>query len=658
MKQMRKLQRSKGICIILINIRGNYHMNETTDTAKFKLLKRLISLIKRHKIVLILALPFLALDFATRSIGYKTTFFHMYSIRPILFTLSFIMLFLAFILCLKSIIGKIIYWVLFGLFFALYLTHGIYFSMTNFFFNFSLLELAGEGSSYIWETIVHANPIVYILAVLMLGLAIFSFRFIPKREKSDIKHLTIVMLVFIVVYALLPLTLGTANTTLKWNSFNRPRNVYNDFSDSNKCMKMCGLYQYSVRNMYVAFLRPEEKISNEDKQFLTDIYSSEDTRTPNEYTGIFKGKNVIFLQLEGMDKWLFNEKDTPNLYGLLDHAINFDNHYSMYTGGGSTFNSEFSVNTGFTTPVSYNRNVYSFNVNTFNNSLARIFKKNNYNVNAFHMNTSDFYSRGINYKSWGYDNYYGLLDIQSYDNHNYEFDRELINNKTFYNKMFQQEGNFLNYIITYSPHTPFSSEMGVAYLLLKEKYGKGNIPELSEEECARVQIHETDNMAGLLIQALKDNGLYDNTVIVAYADHYLYTLNDKSILDKYKNTENNLINNTPFFIWSSDLDKTEFTAATAQLNILPTVLNLFGMDYNSNNYIGKDALSPDYDPCVFFSDYSWYDGNVYVEDNKITNNGVMDDQLLQEKSQKIHDMIRKNDLTLKYDFLKNGLPTK
>ena len=82
----------------------------------------------------------------------------------------------------------------------------------------------------------------------------------------------------------------------------------------------------------------------------------------------------------------------------------------------------------------------------------------------------------------------------------------------------------------------------------------------------------------MLIQALKDNNLYDNTVIVAYADHYLYTINDKSVLDKYKTTSNNLINNTPFFIWSSDIKPQNINKTTMQMNILPTVLNLFGID--------------------------------------------------------------------------------
>ena len=153
---------------------------------------------------------------------------------------------------------------------------------------------------------------------------------------------------------------------------------------------------------------------------------------------------------------------------------------------------------------------------------------------------------------------------------------------------------------------------------------------------------ETDNMVGLLIQALKDNGLYDNTVIVAYADHYLYTLDDKSILDKYKETSNNLINHTPFFIWSSDLGQlTSISKVNMQMDILPTVLNLFGIDYNSNNYIGHDILSNDFKGYAFFSDYSWYDGKVYVENQQITNGKKMSKNKLDSMNNLISDVIKR-----------------
>lgn len=550
--------------------------------------------------------------------------------------------------------SKIAYWIFFIISFVLFLTNCIYYSMTSLVFGFNLLELRDEGSSYILDTILNTNPLIYVFAIALIVIGIITGKKLPVNDKYKPKRFLKVFVFFLVLHTLTPFLLGHANNNLKWNNFKNARNIYNNFSDCNKSLKISGLYEYSVRNFYFTFLKPEEEISDEDQKFLDSIYKAEDTKEENAYTGKFKGKNLIFLQLEGMDTWMLTKKTTPNLYNLRKHSIDFSNHYSIYTGGGSTFNSEFAVNTGFTTPISYIENVYSFSKNTFPYTMARLFKEQNYSVNAFHMNKGEFYSRDINYKSWGYDNYYGLQDIQKYNDERYVLDRELILNKTFYNKIFKQQGNFVNYIITYSPHTPFTTEKEVGKILAKEKYGKGNVPKLSEEDCAKMAASETDNMVGLLIQALKDNGLYDNTVIVAYADHYLYTLDDKSILDKYKETSNNLINHTPFFIWSSDLGQlTSISKVNMQMDILPTVLNLFGIDYNSNNYIGHDILSNDFKGYAFFSDYSWYDGKVYVENQQITNGKKMSTNKLDSMNNLISNVIKKNDLTLKYDYFKS-----
>lgn len=550
--------------------------------------------------------------------------------------------------------SKIAYWIFFIISFVLFLTNCIYYSMTSLVFGFNLLELRDEGSSYILDTILNTNPLIYVFAIALIVIGIITGKKLPVNDKYKPKRFLKVFVFFLVLHTLTPFLLGHANNNLKWNNFKNARNIYNNFSDCNKSLKISGLYEYSVRNFYFTFLKPEEEISDEDQKFLDSIYKAEDTKEENAYTGKFKGKNLIFLQLEGMDTWMLTKKTTPNLYNLRKHSIDFSNHYSIYTGGGSTFNSEFAVNTGFTTPISYIENVYSFSKNTFPYTMARLFKEQNYSVNAFHMNKGEFYSRDINYKSWGYDNYYGLQDIQKYNDERYVLDRELILNKTFYNKIFKQKGNFVNYIITYSPHTPFTTEKEVGKILAEEKYGKGNVPKLSEEDCAKMAASETDNMVGLLIQALKDNGLYDNTVIVAYADHYLYTLDDKSILDKYKETSNNLINHTPFFIWSSDLGQlTSISKVNMQMDILPTVLNLFGIDYNSNNYIGHDILSNDFKGYAFFSDYSWYDGKVYVENQQITNGKKMSKDKLDTMNNLISNVIKKNDLTLKYDYFKS-----
>ncbi len=148
---------------------------------------------------------------------------------------------------------------------------------------------------------------------------------------------------------------------------------------------------------------------------------------------------------------------------------------------------------------------------------------------------------------------------------------------------------------------------------------------------------------------LKEKELLNNTAIVIFTDHYLYTLNDQTILDRYKDTSNNLINNTPWFIYSNAIGKGKLNKVTSQLNILPTLLNLYGFEYNVNNYIAKDALDPKYEPLVFFNDYSWYDGNVYVENGSVTNNKKINLNILDEKNEYVNYFAKKNDLTLKYN---------
>lgn len=604
-------------------------------------------------------LPFFAIDIFIRIIGIHINYYRPQMIIPnILFTICWISVLTSVILCVPSIVGKFIYWVLFGIFFILFIANGIYYSLTGFFFGFNLLLMADEGAEYVWDAVLGAPPLIYVYTFIIMALAVFAFVHIPKKTTVSIKKLLICCILFIAIRAAAPLLLGSANSSLEWDSWRNPRNVYNDFNDSNKCMKICGIYEYSFRDFYVTFLKsalssgsgaPDE----EEALFLENAYSDDSPADKNDYTGIFSGKNVIFLQLEGMDSWLLNENDTPVLYDMMENSINFTNHYSYYNGGGSTFNSEFAVNTGFITPVSYTKNAYSFHKNAFSYSLANLFKQLNYRTDAFHMNTGEYYQRSLNYTSWGYDNYFSLMDLGDYDDLSYELDRELILNETFNNEMFNGSEPFLYTIISFTPHTPFTTDKGVGRLLAEYKYGSENIPDLSEEECARLMVSETDYMVELLLDALEANGLLDNTVIVVYADHYLYTLNDKNVLVQYKNTENNLINNTPFFIWSSDIESETITKVNSQLDILPTVLNMFGIDYSPSYYIGRDIFDPDYSGYVFFDDYSWYDGNAYVENGIITNGASMSNNALQDMNDLINSLIRKNDLTLKYNYFKD-----
>ena len=618
--------------------------------------------IKKYGYIFLIFLPLLLMDIIIRSFGNGTNLYKVWNIIPNLFTITWACLFIGISLSLKSKIGKWVYLSVNILFLIMFLTNGIYYSMTHNFFDFILLESTSEGAPYMMDCIKNCNVWIYIWFVIIIFTIYIGFKKIPKKDNFNYKNVIIVVLVFLLIHLLLPNLYGSANSSLEWNTWQNPRNIYKNFNDANKSMSITGLYEYTIRNFYITFLQTEEEETSEDYEFLMEAFSVNNNEV-NKYTGIFKNKNLIFVQLEGIDDWLLTEKDMPTLYGMLNNSFVFQNHYSYYNGGGSTFNSEFAVNTGFITPLSYTQNAYSFNKNSFPYSMANMFKNQDYDVNAFHMNSGEYYSRQTNYTNWGYDKYYGLLDINDYKDKSYTLDRELINDITFQEKMFPKDSKFVDYIITYSNHLPFTNTKGVCKLLydmemdLDDTVDMGEessstFVQLTEEECIRKQAHETDYMMELLLKKLTELNLID--VIVVFTDHYLYTVEDKTILDKYKNTSNNLINKTPFFIWQNNMKRTNIKEVTSQLNILPTTLNLFGINYNPNYYIGSDALSSNYKGIVFFSDYSWYDGNIYVDNGVIANNKSSSQEYLDEKNYYIHYLTKKNDLALKYNVFKKS----
>lgn len=620
--------------------------------------------IKKYGYIFLIFLPLLLMDIIIRSFGNGTNLYKVWNIIPNLFTITWACLFIGISLSLKSKIGKSVYLGVNILFLIMFLTNGIYYSTTHNFFDFILLESTSEGAPYMMDCIKNCNVWIYIWFVIIIFTIYIGFKKIPKKDNFNYKNVIIVVLVFLLIHLLLPNLYGSANSSLEWNTWQNPRNIYKNFNDANKSMSITGLYEYTIRNFYITFLQTEEEETSEDYEFLMEAFSVNNNEV-NKYTGIFKNKNLIFVQLEGIDDWLLTEKDMPTLYGMLNNSFVFQNHYSYYNGGGSTFNSEFAVNTGFITPLSYTQNAYSFNKNSFPYSMANMFKNQDYDVNAFHMNSGEYYSRQTNYTNWGYDKYYGLLDINDYKDKSYTLDRELINDITFQEKMFPKDSKFVDYIITYSNHLPFTNTKGVCKLLydmemdLNDTVDMGEesssmFVQLTEEECIRKQAHETDYMMELLLKKLTELNLIDDTVIVVFTDHYLYTVEDKTILDKYKNTSNNLINKTPFFIWQNNMKRTNIKEVTSQLNILPTTLNLFGINYNPNYYIGSDALSSNYKGIVFFSDYSWYDGNIYVDNGVIANNKSSSQEYLDEKNYYIHYLTKKNDLALKYNVFKKS----
>ena len=621
-------------------------------------MKKLKQWISKYYRTGLLILPFLLMECYLRIDLHSVRYFRGEMVFPsIAFSVFWVAVFIVAALALPRAAGRALYTVLATATLVFFTANAISFNYTGYCFSFTLMRMADEGKGYLADIILSMGWLLFTVILLVIAAIVCAVIWFPKKRISG-KRVAVSAFAFLVLHALLPLCYGPAGDALHWDAWRNPRNIYQAYNDKNKSLKVSGLVEYTLRDFYITFLKPEEKGTEEEKAFLREAFSDRTAAGTNAYTGICKGKNVIFLQLEGIDDWLVTEEVMPHLCGMMKESLNFTDHYAFYNGGGSTFNSEFAVNTGFITPVSYSRNAYTFNANSFPDSMPRLFAQLGYSVKAFHMNTEAFYSRGINYKSWGYDSYLSLRDSGRYDDREGSLmrllDRTLLTDETFRAELFSKEQPTVSYVITYTPHTPFDTvgnEVG-AYLV-KERYGEAKA--LSEEESVKLMASETDRMIGMLLDGLSENGLYDSTVIVVYADHYLYTMEDKSVLARHKaHAEDNRINHTPFFIWGTGSAPAEIPAVNSQIDILPTVLNLFGISYVPSNYIGADILDPSYRGIVFFPDASFYDGRVYVENGVIRDGGGVSEEELTELKKTVNDRIRKNDLTLRLDWFKNG----
>ena len=276
--------------------------------------------------IIYMALPFFILDLSTRIFAKPIDSFGFYQPVPNLFTIIWVFLFISLALSFKNKYNKIIYIIFLILSFIIFCVNNVYYGLTNNFFDFSLLEMASEGSSYIIDAIKSTNLWVYVVSIIFIYTGINGYKNIPVCNKNNYKFLIRSILIFLVAHIFIPFLLGPSNSDLSWNTWRNFKNIYINFNDNNKSMAVAGLYEYTVRNFYITFLKEEEVRDDSELEFLEDVFLSEEEHN-NEYTGIFTGKNVIFLQLEGIDDWLVTEEGMPNLYKLMNEGINFTNHY-------------------------------------------------------------------------------------------------------------------------------------------------------------------------------------------------------------------------------------------------------------------------------------------------------------------------------------------
>ncbi len=497
-------------------------------------------------------------------------------------------------------------------------------SFLDSFFSFSMFGIADQVTSFMGEVF---KAIFYNLYGIILFFIPFIL-FIVFRKKFDFNILKKEKNYLLVYLILIPLSICSYRLYLntKKNETLSVYDLYYNINNPNLAIQKLGVLSSAYLDIKRSIFGFEEKIKNikevpiEEKtteivyddnkiEFVLDdntpevIRSYIENTTPskkNEYTGFFEGKNLIFVVAESYSEIAVSPELTPTLYKLTHSGFVFKNFYVPYYL--STIGGEFQALTGLY-PDSSILSTWRSGNTSFPYGLATIFKNKGYNTYAYHNNSGYFQDRNKYLKSLGFDNFkacYIGLDI------NCEIwpqsDVEMID-KTYTDYIDNKEP-FLAYYMTVSGH--FEYTFNANMMAVKNKDLVKDLP-YSEKPRAYIACNiELDRALESLINKLEEKGKLDDTVIVLLADHYPYSLSLTEIneISSYERDSLFEINHNSLILWNSKMKTKEIEKYGMSMDVIPTVYNLFGIDYDSRLFAGTDLLS-DKDGLVILGNRSW-----------------------------------------------------
>lgn len=320
----------------------------------------------------------------------------------------------------------------------------------------------------------------------------------------------------------------------------------------------------------------------------------------NAYTGMFEGKNLILITAEGFSRWAVDKELTPTLYKLANSGFVFENFYNPLWWV-STLDGEYVACTSLI-PTPGVWSLYRSGSNNMYFCLGNQFRRQNYSTRAYHNHTWNYYSRDVSHPNMGYD-YKGLGHGLEVKRTWPESDLEMMEVTV---PEYVGDAPFHTYYMTVSGHMNYTF-MGNS-MAFKHK---DEVAHLDMGENARAYLAcqmELDRALESLLRQLDEAGQLENTVIALSADHYPYGLEQSALTELNGGQEVDMrfdVYHSTFILWSGDMkEPVVVDKPCSSLDILPTLSNLFGLEYDSRLLMGRDILS-DAPALVVLSDHSF-----------------------------------------------------
>lgn len=358
---------------------------------------------------------------------------------------------------------------------------------------------------------------------------------------------------------------------------------------------------------------------------------------PNDqYFGLAKGRNVIYIHLESTQQFLIDyklkdenggEHEVMPFINSLYHSnstFSFSNFFHQVKAGKTSDsetlfeNSLFGLNQGALFTQLGGKNTFEAAPNILKQTQG-------YTSAVFHGNSGTFWNRNETYKHLGYDYFFDASYYNVTEDNSFQYG---LNDKPF----FQQSVKYLEHLqqpfytkfIAVSNHYPYSQLSGdeTGFPLAQTKDETIN-SYFSTANYMDTAVHE-------FFDYLKQSGLYDNSIIILYGDHYgISNARNKELAqllgkdrETWSNFDNAQVQRVPYMIHIPGMNKGKIIDTYGgQVDALPTLLHLLGVDTQNYIQLGQDLFSPDHKQLVAFRDgdfvtpnYTYYGGVLY--DNK------------------------------------------
>ena len=359
---------------------------------------------------------------------------------------------------------------------------------------------------------------------------------------------------------------------------------------------------YDYNKMELDFTATSDLVGGSTLENMHNYFSSKTASQQNEYTGMFKGKNLIQITAEAFSPYVISKELTPTLYKLTHEGFVFTNYYQPGWGQ-STTGGEFAHMTGIIpTWVNGNLSFYASHQDYMPFALGNQFRALGYTTVAYHNNSYTYYNRHLTHPNLGYD-YYGqgnglTLTVPGWPYSDLEM-MELT--APAYIEDYVNTGKpFHAYYMSVSGHANWG--WGNAMSAKNREAAVAAYPNASQPVQGYIAANlELEYALTYLLEQLEAAGIADDTVICMTADHYPYALVTDEVdyyqelsgkqdseldISRYKNT---------WLLWSGSMESSvTVNTPCSAIDILPTVSNLFGLEFDSRLMSGHDVFAQNY----------------------------------------------------------------